>query len=145
LRKPFVLTIVATSRWNERSGKSRFLLIPREKAKKLDHVAQDEESRALAVTEKKDEVASSSCSSNDTRINDQLIHNTSVFTWKNLMYTVKTLSGNCVLLDNIQGWVKPGILGALMGSSGHRKTTLLDILAQHKTEGTISRSILVDS
>ncbi|KAJ5124540.1 uncharacterized protein N7515_008365 [Penicillium bovifimosum] len=40
------------------------------------------------------------------------------------------------LLDNVHGWVKPGMLGALMGSSGAGKTTLLDVLAQRKTEGT---------
>jgi ABC-type multidrug transport system ATPase subunit len=75
---------------------------------------------------------------------EQLIRNTSVFTWKNLTYTVKTPSGDRVLLDNVQGWVKPGMLGALMGSSGAGKTTLLDVLAQRKTDGTINGSILVD-
>lgn len=75
---------------------------------------------------------------------EQLVRNTSVFTWKNLTYTVKTLSGDRVLLDNVQGWVKPGMLGALMGSSGAGKTTLLDVLAQRKTDGTIKGSILVD-
>ncbi|KAL4784857.1 ABC-2 type transporter-domain-containing protein [Aspergillus varians] len=77
-------------------------------------------------------------------IDAQLIRNTSTFTWKGLCYIVKTLSGDRVLLDNVQGWVKPGTLGALMGSSGAGKTTLLDVLAQHKTEGTIKGSILVD-
>jgi ABC-type multidrug transport system ATPase subunit len=47
-------------------------------------------------------------------------------------------------LDNVYGWIKPGTLGALMGSSGAGKTTLLDVLAQRKTEGTIHGSILVD-
>jgi ABC-type multidrug transport system ATPase subunit/ABC-type multidrug transport system permease subunit len=138
-----VLTIVATSNWDERGGKSGFLLIPREKAKKQAHVAQDEESRASAVGEKR-EATSSSASSNEGKINDQLIRNTSVFTWKNLTYKVKTPSGDRVLLDNVQGWVKPGMLGALMGSSGAGKTTLLDVLAQRKTEGTVNGSILVD-
>ncbi|KAK5447982.1 hypothetical protein LTS15_009481 [Exophiala xenobiotica] len=42
------------------------------------------------------------------------------------------------------GWVKPGMLGALVGSSGAGKTTLMDVLAQRKTEGIIRGSILVD-
>ncbi|GKZ43326.1 hypothetical protein AbraIFM66951_004058 [Aspergillus brasiliensis] len=79
----------------------------------------------------------------DTEI-DGLVRNTSVFTWKNLTYTVKTPSGDRVLLDDVQGYIKPGMLGALMGSSGAGKTTLLDVLAQRKTDGTIHGSILVD-
>jgi ABC-type multidrug transport system ATPase subunit len=75
---------------------------------------------------------------------ENLNRNTSIFTWKNLTYTVQTPTGDRVLLDNIHGWVKPGMLGALMGSSGAGKTTLLDVLAQRKTDGTINGSIMVD-
>ncbi|KAJ0414050.1 P-loop containing nucleoside triphosphate hydrolase protein [Aspergillus carlsbadensis] len=67
-----------------------------------------------------------------------------VFTWKNLTYTVKKPSGVRVLLDNVEAYIKPGMLGALMGSSGAGKTTLLDVLAQRETDGTIRGSILVD-
>jgi hypothetical protein len=54
-----------------------------------------------------------SSGSSETQIAESLIHNTSVFTWKNLTYTVKTPSGDRILLDDVQGWVKPGMLGAL--------------------------------
>jgi ABC-type multidrug transport system permease subunit/ABC-type multidrug transport system ATPase subunit len=141
------ITIWKTSGWQEAAGKSGFLLIPREKAKHTQHLTNDEESQAVATTttRKAEPPTSSGSSSNETRVNDeQLIRNTSVFTWKNLSYTVKTPSGDRVLLDNVQGWVKPGMLGALMGSSGAGKTTLLDVLAQRKTEGTIKGSIQVD-
>ncbi|KAI6711418.1 brefeldin A resistance protein [Diplocarpon mali] len=74
----------------------------------------------------------------------EVARNTSLFTWKDLSYTVKTPDGDRVLLENVHGWVKPGMLGALMGVSGAGKTTLLDVLAQRKTEGIISGSILVD-
>ena len=143
-----VITIYYTSNWNARSGNSGFLLIPREKAKQTKHLTQDEESlstTANPVKEEKLPVQSSGSSSEGTMATEvQLIRNTSIFTWKNLSYTVKTPSGDRVLLDNVQGWVKPGTLGALMGSSGAGKTTLLDVLAQRKTEGTINGSILVD-
>jgi ABC-type multidrug transport system ATPase subunit/ABC-type multidrug transport system permease subunit len=135
-----LLTIIATNNWDERGGKSGFLLVPREKAKKQALTVRDEESQ---VAEKK-EPNSSRPVSIDSRIYDRLIRNSSVFTWKNLTYTIKTPSGDRILLDNVQGWVKPGTLGALMGSSGAGKTTLLDVLAQRKTEGTINGSILVD-
>jgi ABC-type multidrug transport system ATPase subunit/ABC-type multidrug transport system permease subunit len=133
------LTIFFTSRWNQVSGNSGFLLIPREKAKKVNNIGQDEESRSTAAPMEKVKSRQE-----EKEVEDNLIRNTSVFTWKNLTYTVKTPSGDRVLLDNVQGWVKPGMLGALMGSSGAGKTTLLDVLAQRKTDGTIKGSIQVD-
>ncbi|KAL5322875.1 hypothetical protein ACEPPN_010854 [Leptodophora sp. 'Broadleaf-Isolate-01'] len=134
-----VITIVATNGWKSQSGNSGFLLIPREKAKQTKHLTEDVETQAVRAVD-----PPTSSGSSETRVEEELIRNTSVFTWKNLTYTVKTPSGDRVLLDNVQGWVKPGMLGALMGSSGAGKTTLLDVLAQRKTDGTIKGSILVD-
>lgn len=140
-----VITIIATSNWKSSAGNSGFLLIPREKAKQSKHLMQDEESQSVPVNEKTAPSSSGNSSSNETKVDDeQLVRNTSVFTWKDLTYTVKTPSGDRVLLDNVQGWVRPGTLGALMGSSGAGKTTLLDVLAQRKTDGTIHGSIQVD-
>lgn len=146
------MTIFFTLRWGESGNTNGFLLVPREKAhlakKVMNNTPKDEESQ--------NEKPSASISSADTQVaegekpktedgnNDQLVRNTSIFTWRNLTYTVKTPSGDLVLLDNIHGYVKPGMLGALMGSSGAGKTTLLDVLAQRKTEGTIHGEILVD-
>ena len=142
------ITIYSTSNWKSQSGNSGFLLIPREKAKKnMTHLTQDEEAGttvAAPVEKEKAPQSSGSSSEGTMTTEEQLVRNTSVFTWKNLTYTVKTPSGDRVLLDNVQGWVKPGMLGALMGSSGAGKTTLLDVLAQRKTDGTINGSILVD-
>jgi ABC-type multidrug transport system permease subunit len=108
------VTIVFTSRWKEMGEGGRGLLIPREKQKKNKHIqANDEESQAVEKPQ-----ASFESSSSDGSLANQLIRNTSIFTWKNLTYTVKTPSGDRVLLDNVQGFVKPGTLGALMGSSG---------------------------
>ncbi|KAL1962345.1 hypothetical protein VTN77DRAFT_9758 [Rasamsonia byssochlamydoides] len=144
------ITVIATSRWRSSSENGPSLLIPCEKVKQVRAIqAADEESQA----QEKHSPAGSSANTisgdgtNDTNkadIEGNLIRNTSVFTWKNLTYTVKTPSGDRVLLDNVHGWVKPGMLGALMGSSGAGKTTLLDVLAQRKTEGTIRGSIMVD-
>lgn len=150
------ITIFFTSRWKEASGNSGFLLLPRELQKKVQFLfnkANDVEAQPSKgqsnVQEKvserdKSAPASPGASTDDTTVGNQLVRNTSVFTWKNLTYTVQTPSGPRVLLDNVQGWVKPGMLGALMGSSGAGKTTLLDVLAQRKTDGTIKGSVLVD-
>ncbi|KAK4251297.1 ABC-2 type transporter-domain-containing protein [Corynascus novoguineensis] len=134
-----MLTVVFTSRWRAASEGGSTLLIPRERSKLFSGPC-DEENRA-AVTEK---TVSNSAGYPRNAGEQALIRNTSLFTWKNLSYTVKTPEGERLLLDNVQGWVKPGMLGALMGSSGAGKTTLLDVLAQRKTEGTIRGSILVD-
>ncbi|KAK9241735.1 ABC-2 type transporter-domain-containing protein, partial [Lipomyces tetrasporus] len=135
------LTIFFTSRWKQMGEGGRNLLIPREQQHKSKHLLPfgDEESRA---TEKPP--AKSGSDTSDRNLDTNLIRNRSVFTWKDLTYTVKTPDGDRVLLHNVQGYVKPGMLGALMGSSGAGKTTLLDVLAQRKTEGTIHGSVLVD-
>lgn len=43
---------------------------------------------------------------------------TSVLHWQDVSYTVKTGGGERLVLDNVDGWVKPGTLTALMGVSG---------------------------
>ncbi|KAH7169574.1 ABC-2 type transporter-domain-containing protein [Fusarium sp. MPI-SDFR-AT-0072] len=142
-----VITVIATSKWHSSSEDGPSLLTPRENANFTTTLRQkDEEDQVSekeeAISRRDDGVMAEDDSKNSDSMN--LARNTSVFTWKNLTYTVKTPSGDRVLLDNVQGWVKPGMLGALMGSSGAGKTTLLDVLAQRKTEGTIRGSIMVD-
>lgn len=66
------------------------------------------------------------------------------FTWKDLDYHVRFGGGEKQLLRNICGFVKPGHLLALMGTSGAGKTTLMDVLAQRKDAGRIEGSIHVD-
>ena len=142
------ITVVATSRWRSPSENGPSLLIPREQLKMIPAKPPvDEESQTQEKNSEQSSPAITLADGEENRNSDiskSLIRNTSVFTWRNLTYTVKTSSGDRVLVDNVQGWVKPGMLGALMGSSGAGKTTLLDVLAQRKTEGTIHGSIMVD-
>ncbi|KAF4552880.1 ABC-2 type transporter-like protein 4 [Elsinoe fawcettii] len=137
-----MLTIVFTSHWKENSAQNEVPLVPRELVVKTQPPVADEESQQR----EKDIPASSGSSetAGDEKIDTQLIRNTSVFTWRNLTYTVNTSDGPRDLLNNVHGCVKPGMLGALMGASGAGKTTLLDVLAQRKTDGTIRGAILVD-
>lgn len=44
--------------------------------------------------------------------------NTSIFTWQNVNYTIPYKGGQRKLLQNVNGYVKPGRLTALMGASG---------------------------
>jgi ABC-type multidrug transport system ATPase subunit len=68
----------------------------------------------------------------------------SVFTWKNLTYTVQAGGKDLVLLDDVFGYCKAGTLTALMGASGAGKTTLMDVLAARKTEGDIAGEVLMN-
>lgn len=56
--------------------------------------------------------------------------NETVFTFQNVDYTIPYQGGERKLLQNVQGFVRPGKLTALMGASGAGKTTLLNTLAQ---------------
>ncbi|KAG2885856.1 ABC transporter G family member 31 [Phytophthora cactorum] len=48
------------------------------------------------------------------------------------------------LLKGISGYAMPGTLTALMGSTGAGKTTLMDVIAGRKTEGTIKGKIYLN-
>ncbi|KAG9193646.1 hypothetical protein G6011_03681 [Alternaria panax] len=138
------LTIFFTLRWDDSAGSGGSLLIPRENKKKVPRsvTAGDVEAQSNEKAPRTDGADEKATETQDLSAN--LMRNTSVFTWRNLSYVVKTPSGDRTLLDNVHGYVKPGMLGALMGSSGAGKTTLLDVLAQRKTDGTIHGEILVD-
>ncbi|KAL3481319.1 ABC-2 type transporter-domain-containing protein [Aspergillus californicus] len=134
------LTIFATSFWSDTSSNNGVPVVPREMATKTV-LPRDEEAQTNG------EVTTSNSSLDgalEKKVEGSLVRNKSVFTWKGLTYTVQTPDGPRVLLHNVHGWVKPGMLGALMGASGAGKTTLLDVLAQRKTEGAIKGSVLVD-
>lgn len=67
-----------------------------------------------------------------------------VFSWQNVSYTVPVPGGTRKLLDNVQGYVKPGTMTALMGESGAGKTTLLNVLSQRISVGVITGDMLVN-
>ncbi|KAK6214927.1 ABC transporter cdr4 [Colletotrichum tabaci] len=69
---------------------------------------------------------------------------TSVFHWGKVCYEVKIKTETRRILDEVDGWVKPGTLTALMGVSGAGKTTLLDCLADRVSMGVITGEMLVD-
>ncbi|KAJ5667477.1 ABC multidrug transporter atrF [Penicillium longicatenatum] len=66
------------------------------------------------------------------------------FTWSNVEYTVPYGNGTRKLLNNVNGYAKPGVMIALMGASGAGKTTLLNTLAQRQKMGIVKGDMLVD-
>ncbi|GMM27622.1 hypothetical protein DAMA08_003380 [Martiniozyma asiatica (nom. inval.)] len=67
-----------------------------------------------------------------------------IFHWKDVCYEVQIKDETRRILNNVDGWVKPGTLTALMGASGAGKTTLLDVLANRVTMGVVSGSMMVN-
>ncbi|OLN88285.1 ABC transporter G family member 19 [Colletotrichum chlorophyti] len=68
----------------------------------------------------------------------------SVFTFKDINYTVPYGNGERQLLNGVCGYAKPGKMIALMGSSGAGKTTLLNTIAQRQKVGVVSGQMLIN-
>ncbi|KAJ5550143.1 CDR ABC transporter [Penicillium sp. DV-2018c] len=115
---------------------------PKEVQDELKHAspAADEES-----AEKKGiaNVTDGESSGSEEKVKD-IAKNTAIFTWQNVNYTIPYKGGQRQLLQDVQGYVKPGRLTALMGASGAGKTTLLNALAQRINFGVVTGDFLVD-
>ncbi|KAJ1822352.1 ATP-binding cassette transporter snq2 [Coemansia sp. RSA 2599] len=74
---------------------------------------------------------------------EQIIRGTT-YTWQGVNYAVPVKGGQRQLLDDVSGYIKPGTMTALMGSSGAGKTTLLDALSQRKTIGKLEGEMLMN-
>ncbi|KAJ3897843.1 hypothetical protein F5879DRAFT_1012847 [Lentinula edodes] len=69
---------------------------------------------------------------------------TSIFHWEDVCYHINIKGEGCRLLDNVDGWVEPGTLTALMGASGAGRTTLLDTLASRVMMSVVTGNMFVD-
>lgn len=67
-----------------------------------------------------------------------------IFTWSHVEFTVPYGNGTRKLLNDVNGFAKPGLMIALMGASGAGKTTLLNTLAQRQKSGVVGGDMLVD-
>ncbi|KAI0096799.1 putative ABC multidrug transporter [Nemania sp. FL0031] len=103
--------------------------------------------KSLSEKEDKEKGLTSDTSNSISRGNAQEEHpvtHGTVFTFRDINYFVHAGGSEKQLLRNVSGFVTPGKLVALMGSSGAGKTTLMDVLAQRKDEGTVKGSILIN-
>lgn len=113
-----------------------------EKAMEKGSIPQDEEKAGNSGGEKFGQGESSGSESGEAV--KGVARNESVFTWQNVNYTIPYEQGERKLLSDVQGYVRPGKLTALMGASGAGKTTLLNTLAQRINFGVITGDFLVD-
>lgn len=114
-----------------------------EKAMEKNTQPRDEETgevHAAGAGDPKDEPSSGS----DNEASKGVARSDTIFTWQNVNYAIPYEKGERKLLQDVQGYVKPGKLTALMGASGAGKTTLLNTLAQRIRFGVVSGDFLVD-
>jgi len=112
------------------------------KAMEKGSIPEDEEKAGAAGTEKLADTESSGSDSESAA--KGIAANDSVFTYQKVNYTIPLDKGEKKLLNDVQGYVRPGKLTALMGASGAGKTTLLNTLAQRINFGVVTGDFLVD-
>ncbi|GKU08311.1 unnamed protein product [Fusarium langsethiae] len=124
----FSITAAIGFEMNLTSGAGSMILYDRRsQTKELALKDDPERTSAQALPEQRDHITSAT-----------------TFTFKNINYFVHHEGQEKQLLQNVSGFVKPGQLVALMGSSGAGKTTLMDVLAQRKDSGRLEGSIMVN-
>ncbi|KAF4631501.1 hypothetical protein G7Y89_g6633 [Cudoniella acicularis] len=103
---------------------------------------RDEESQTKRTSDSLPARASSEAPSSGEILGIQ--RQISVFHWKDLCYQVPIKGKPRVILDHVNGWVKPGTLTALMGATGAGKTSLLNVLADRADVGIVSGDVLIN-
>jgi ABC-type multidrug transport system ATPase subunit len=110
--------------------------------------AGDEKMHDEEIGEKGDgstiSTAKSSGSDDESKQVEGVAKNETIFTFQDINYTIPYEGGERMLLDSVQGFVRPGKLTALMGASGAGKTTLLNVLAQRIRFGVVTGDFFVD-
>lgn len=114
------------------------------KAMESGEVPNDEEKAGAAALEGKVDQDESSISASSEVATKEVARNDAVFTYRNINYVIPYEKGERQLLRDVQGYVRPGKLTALMGASGAGKTTLLNTLAQRINFGVVTGEFLVN-
>ncbi|KAK7058385.1 Multidrug resistance protein [Paramarasmius palmivorus] len=131
--------LVATEYISAAKSKGEVLVFRRGHAPPKAQDADDEEATTIIVHDKK--AAIQDDSDNTVGV---IQKQTAIFHWEDVCYDIKIKGEPRRLLDNVDGWVVPGTLTALMGASGAGKTTLLDVLASRVTMGVITGNMFID-
>lgn len=130
----FTLYIFFTEFVKGARSKGEILVFPREVIKKNKRSDIENQERGI----------SGGYPNLETKTSVKLQRQEGIFQWENVCYDIKIKGEPRRILDHVDGWVKPGTLTALMGSSGAGKTTLLDTLADRITMGVVTGDMLVN-
>ncbi|KAL4900736.1 hypothetical protein BDW74DRAFT_92620 [Aspergillus multicolor] len=130
--------IISSELVRAKPSKGEILVFPRGKIPAFaKQVRRDEEE---APTTEKSKLGAEKSDDHVGAIKKQ----TAIFHWQDVCYDIKIKGENRRILSNVDGWVRPGTLTALMGVTGAGKTSLLDVLADRVTMGVITGDMLVD-
>lgn len=113
------LTMLGMEIQKPNKGGSSVTVFKRGEVPKAVEDAIEDSGRAADVESNEKEAPSANLT--DDQANEKvqdLAKNTSIFTWQDLNYTIPDKGGHRKLLQNVNGYVKPGRLTALMGASG---------------------------
>lgn len=140
-----VVTVVATELLSFAKGGGGALVF--KKSKRAKQVVKEK-----TADEEKVVAGDSSVKSSETAAHAQeeeealesISSSESIFTWKDVEYTVPYQGGERKILNKVHGYAKPGVMVALVGASGAGKTTLLNTLSQRQNTGVVGGEFLVD-
>lgn len=130
--------IFASEKMKTQESRGEILVFPRGH-RNLKKLASDEET----IIESSDVVPAPKSPSSQITDEKQNTMSKGVFHWRNVCFDL-TAKSKRRLLENVDGYIRPGTLTALMGASGAGKTTLLDVLASRATVGVVSGDIFVN-
>jgi ATP-binding cassette subfamily G (WHITE) protein 2 (SNQ2) len=138
-----VVTVVGTETLSfVKSGGGALVFKKSKRAKKA--VKEDSIDEEKVVAGEASGNSSDTATANEEEALESISSSESVFTWKDVEYTVPYQGGERKILNKVNGYAKPGVMVALVGASGAGKTTLLNTLSQRQSTGVVSGEMLVD-
>lgn len=137
-----VITVVATETLSFAKAGGGALIF--KKSKRAKQAVKEDKVDEEKVVAGDSSAESAEAAANEEEALDSISSSESVFTWKDVEYTVPYQGGERKLLNKVNGYAKPGVMVALVGASGAGKTTLLNTLSQRQSTGVVSGEMLVD-
>ncbi|KAJ4370716.1 ATP-binding cassette transporter snq2 [Neocucurbitaria cava] len=138
-----LVTVFATEVFSfAKSGGGALVFKKSKRAKKAVREEMTDEEKVVAGASSGD--SSETAAHGEDEVLESISSSESVFTWKDVEYTVPYHGGERKLLNKVNGYAKPGVMVALVGASGAGKTTLLNTLSQRQNTGVVSGEMLVD-
>jgi ATP-binding cassette subfamily G (WHITE) protein 2 (SNQ2) len=138
-----IVTVIGTETLSfAKSGGGALVFKKSKRAKKAVKEDTVDEEKVVAGASSND--STETVSANEEGALESISSSESVFTWKDVEYTVPYQGGERKILNKVSGYAKPGIMVALVGASGAGKTTLLNTLSQRQSVGVVSGEMLVD-
>jgi ATP-binding cassette subfamily G (WHITE) protein 2 (SNQ2) len=139
-----LVTVIATETLSfAKSGGGALVFKKSKRAKKAVKEETSDEEKVTAGTSSGTS-SDAAAAANEEEALDSISSSESVFTWKDVEYTVPYQGGERKILNKVNGYAKPGVMVALVGASGAGKTTLLNTLSQRQSTGVVSGEMLVD-